>query len=80
MSLPVSADPGEHNEQDDTSENGNQFEVMENSDEQIPKGSDDDMDTNDNDITEVESDQENNDEAESVNDEVSYHVFVIALL
>ena len=80
MSLAVSADPGEDNEQVDTSENGNQFEVMENSDEQIPKGSDDEMDTNDNDITEVKSDQETNDEAESVNDEGLFHVFIIALL
>ena len=80
MSLAVRADPGEENEQVNTSGNRNQFEVMENSDEQIPKESDDEMDTNNNDITEVESDQETKDEAKSVNDEGSFHVFIFPLL
>ena len=53
---------------------------MENFDEQIPKESDDEMDTNHNDITEVESDEEANDEAESENNEGTFHVFMIALL
>ena len=53
---------------------------MENFDEQIPKESDDEMDTNHNDITEVDSDEEANDEAESENNEGTFHVFMIALL
>ena len=80
MSLAVSADPGEYNEQVDTPENANQFEGMENSDEQIPKESHDEIHMNDKDITEVESDEENNDKVEFENDEGTFHVFIIAVL
>ena len=79
MSLVVSADPEEDGEEVDNPNNDNQLEVMENSDEQMPKESYEEMDTNDDDFTENQSDEESNDGetndvAESENDEGKFNL------